>query len=73
MGPDAMILVAQGGTGDRDLPANAGDMSSIPGLGRFHMLQSNKACAPQLLSLWSRVQEPQILGLCATTTEAHCT
>ena len=22
-------------------PANAGDMGSIPGLGRFHMLQSN--------------------------------
>ena len=24
-----------------DPPANAGDMGSIPGLGRFHMLQSN--------------------------------
>ena len=35
---------------DRNLPANAGDMGSIPGPGRFHMSQSNKAPAPQLLS-----------------------
>ena len=26
---------------DRNLPANAGDMGLIPGLGRFHMLRSN--------------------------------
>ena len=26
---------------DKSLPANAGDMGSIPGLGRFHMLQSS--------------------------------
>ena len=25
----------------KNLPANAGDMGSIPGVGRFHMLQSN--------------------------------
>ena len=25
----------------KNLPATAGDMGSIPGLGRFHMLQSN--------------------------------
>ena len=25
----------------KNLPANAGDMGSIPGLGRFHMLCSN--------------------------------
>ena len=30
-----------GGAVDRSLPANAGDMSSIPGLGRFHMLWVN--------------------------------
>ena len=24
-----------------NLPANAGDMGSIPGLGRFHMLRGN--------------------------------
>ena len=27
-----------GGAMDRNLPANAGDMGSIPGPGRFHML-----------------------------------
>ena len=30
-------------------PANAGDMGSIPGLGRSHMLRSNQALVPQLL------------------------
>ena len=29
-----------GGTVDKNLPASAGDMGSIPGLGRFHMPQS---------------------------------
>ena len=32
-------------------PANAGDTGSSPGLGRSHMLRSNLAHAPQLLSL----------------------
>ena len=36
-----------------DLPANARDTSSIPGLGRFHMPQGNEACVPQLLNLLS--------------------
>ena len=38
-----------------NLPANAGDMGSSPGLGRSHMLRSNWAREPQLLSLrvWS--------------------
>ena len=30
-----------GGSVDENLPANAGDIGSIPGLGRSHMLQSN--------------------------------
>ena len=30
-------------------PAGTGNTGSILGLGRFHMSQSNKACAPQLL------------------------
>ena len=30
-----------GGAVDKNAPANAEDMGSIPGLGRFHMLQSN--------------------------------
>ena len=60
-----------GGTVVKNLPANAGDTGSSPGLGRFHMLWSNKACAPQLLSLRSRAHEPQLLSPRATTTEAH--
>ena len=32
-----------------NLPANAGDMGSIPGQGRSHMLQSNQVPVPQLL------------------------
>ena len=43
------------------LPASAGDMCSIPGLGGSHMLQNNWAHVPQLLSLHSRVSEPQLL------------
>ena len=42
-------------------PANAGDTDSIPGPGRSHMPQSNKARVPQLLSLRSRAREPQLL------------
>ena len=51
-------------------PASAGDMGSSPGPGRHHMPWSNKARAPQLLSLCSRAHEPQLLSPCATTTEA---
>ena len=43
----------------KNLPTNAGDMGSSSGQGRSHMLQSNEARAPQLLS-------PR-----ATTTEAR--
>ena len=59
-----------GGTAVKNLPANAGDMGSRPGQGRSHMPQNNLARAPQLLSLGSRAHEPQLLSLCATTTEA---
>ena len=38
----------------KNLPASAGDTDSIPGPGRFHMLQGRWARAPQLLSLCSR-------------------
>ena len=34
----------------KNLPANAGDMGSIPGPGRFHMPEGNEAHVPQLLS-----------------------
>ena len=52
-------------------PAMQGDLGSIPGLGRSHMLWNNKACGPQLLSLCSRAWEPQLLSSHVTTTEAH--
>ena len=35
------ILDFPGGTVVKNLPPNAGDTGSIPGLGRFHMPQSN--------------------------------
>ena len=52
-------------------PANAGDTGSSPGPGGSHILQSNWAHAPQLLSLRSRAREPQVLSPHAATTEAH--
>ena len=45
------------------LPANAGDKGSSPGLGRSHMLRSNWAREPQLLSL-------RVWSLCSATREA---
>ena len=44
-----------GGTVVENLPANAGDTGSSPGVGRSHMPWSNWAREPQLLSLrvWS--------------------
>ena len=40
-----------GGTVDKNLPANAGDMGSVPGPERFHTLQNNRPWQPQVLSL----------------------
>ena len=60
-----------GGTDIKNLPAKAGDTGSSPGLGRFQMLWSNKALAPQLQSLLSRACESQLLSSHATTTEAQ--
>ena len=51
-------------------PANAGDMGSIPDLGRSHMLRGDYAHVPQLLSLCSRTWEPQLLRPHARTAEA---
>ena len=59
-----------GGAVVKNPPANAGDMGSSPGPGRFHMPRSNEARAPQLLSLRSTACEPQLLSPQATTTEA---
>ena len=52
-----------GGAVVENLPANAGDTGSSPGLGRSHMLWSNWAREPQLLSL-------RIWSLCSTAREA---
>ena len=46
-----------------NLPANAGDAGSSPGLGGSHMLRSNWAREPQLLSL-------HVWSLCSATREA---
>ena len=42
-----------------------------PGPGRSHTPQGNEAQVPQLLSLRSRLREPQLLRPSAATTEAH--
>ncbi|KAJ8798099.1 hypothetical protein J1605_001590 [Eschrichtius robustus] len=52
-----------GGAVVENLPANAGDTGSSPGLGRSHMPRSNWACEPQLLSL-------RVWSLCSATKEA---
>ena len=52
-----------GGAVVENLPANAGDTGSSPGLGRSHMPRSNWAREPKLLSL-------RIWSLCSTTKEA---
>lgn len=49
-----------GGLMIKNPPANAEDMGSTTGLGKFHIQRSNWACASQLLSLCSRVLEPQL-------------
>ena len=52
-----------GGAVVENLPANAGDTGSSPGLGRSHMPRSKWAREPQLLSL-------RVWSLCSTTREA---
>ena len=52
-----------GGAVVENLPANAGDTGSSPGLGRSHMLWSNRTREPQLLSL-------HVWSLCSATREA---
>ena len=47
-----------GGSVVKNLPANVGDMGSIPGLGRSHMPQSNEVQVPQLLSPGTATIEP---------------
>ena len=71
-----------GGAVVENLPANAGDMGSSPGLGGSHMPWSNWACEPQLLSLRSAtrghdserpVHRDEEWPLLATTRESPST
>ena len=69
-----IVLGFPGGSVVKNPPLNAGDTGSIPELGRSHMLRSNEAPAPQLLSLCSRTWEAQLLkcvcpGACAPQQE----
>ena len=52
-----------GGAVVENLPDNAGDTGSSPGLGRSHMPRSDYAHEPQLLSL-------RVWSLCSATREA---
>ena len=52
-----------GGTVVENLPANAGDTGSSPGLGRSNMIWSSWAREPQLMSL-------RVWSLCSATREA---
>ena len=52
-----------GGAVVENLPANAGDTGSSPGLGRSHVPRSSWAREPQLLSL-------HVWSLCSATREA---
>ena len=54
-----------GGTVDKNLPANAGDMGSVAGPEGFHMLCSNSAPEPQLLSTCAATTEPGMPRACA--------
>ena len=57
------LLGFPGGAVVENLPANAGDTGSSPGLGRSHMPQRNWVREPQLLSL-------RVWSLCSTAGQA---
>ena len=58
-----------GGAVFKNPPANAGDTSSIPGLGRSHMPRSNEAPALQLLSPHTATTEARTPRACAAQQE----
>ena len=67
--------VFPGGSEVKNPLANPGDTGSVPDQGGSHMPQSNRAHAPQQLSVYFRAWEPQllsagILGLSFATKEA---
>ena len=53
------MLDSPGDSVIKNLSANAGDVGSIPDLGRSHMPWSNEARVPHLLTLCSGAHEPQ--------------
>ena len=57
------VLGFPGGALVENLPSNAGDTGSSPGLGGSHMPRSGWACEPQLLNL-------RVWSLCSATREA---
>ena len=61
-----------GGSGVKNLSANAGDMGLILDLGQSHMLQSNQAGVPQLLNPCSRACRLQPLGPWLTLLKPMC-
>ena len=63
IGIEKSFLGFPGGAVVENLPANAGDAGSSPGLGGSHMPWSNWAREPQLLSL-------RVWSLCSATREA---
>ena len=60
-----------GGSVVKNLSPTAGDMGSMPDLGRSHMPQSNKALVPQLLSLCSRAWKLRPRSPRTSPTEAQ--
>ena len=61
-----------GGLGvSKSPPAHAEDMGWTPGLGRSHMLWSNEAHAPHLLSLWAKSLCPAAIK--ASAVRSPCT
>ena len=59
-----------GGSVVKNLPANARETGSIPGLGRSHMWRSKRAHVPQLLWLCSGACEAPLLSPRIAATEA---
>ena len=60
---ETIVLGFPGGAVVENLPANAGDTGSSPGLGKSYMPRNNWAREPQLLSL-------RVWSLCSATREA---
>ena len=54
----------------KNLPCNARNTGSVPGVGRFHMLRSNLTHVPQLLNLYAANTKAQMhLSLCSAARE----